>query len=124
MKPPEVMVVVPVAPAEKVLKMAKGEGVADVVTPFTKVGVNGYEKGSKPVKAEQMTEPCALVVSAEEPEQDAVLVIARLVVVAWARVVFPTTDSAPLALRVPPTLRSEEMVEEPFTASEVEVAPA
>ena len=85
---------------------------------------NGYAKVSKPVSAEQMTEPCALVVSAEEPEQEAVFWMARLVVVAWASVVFPATDSAPLALRVPPTLSTPLTVEEPVTANEVEVAPA
>ncbi len=49
--------------------------------------------------------------------------MAKEVEVAPARVVSPTTVSAPLALRVPPTLRTLLIVEEPVTASAVVVAP-
>ena len=67
-----------------------------------------------------MIEPEALV----ERSALVMLVSARLVVVAFARVVLPTTERLLLALIWPPTLRTPLIVVEPVTARDADdVAP-
>jgi len=60
-----------------------------------------------------MTLPCALVLSKVE----VTLVRARLVEVAFAKMVLPATVKVPFALRAPPTFNIEESVVEDVTAS-------
>jgi hypothetical protein len=78
-------------------------------------------KVAKPVIPEHITLPSVLVVSALEPEQEAVPVMARFVVVAKLSSVFPErVDDASMFAKV--EFRAPLTVVEPSTAKEVVVA--